>query len=72
VIDAQGRWSGSLPVGVTARAAFAVPPAHPTIYDITGDAPWLLTITILGLCAVLFRGSHVRAFALRTNPAERS
>lgn len=52
VINANGRWTGELPVSASARADFSIPHAHWTLYDTIGDTPWLLTIAVLGLCAV--------------------
>ena len=49
VIDADGRWTGSLPVGTARRAEFLAPLAHATIYDATGDFPWIaIAIAVVG------------------------
>ena len=61
VIDADGRWAGSLPVGASAHAVFALPPARATLYDALGDAPPLVAIAVLGLLAAATGGAKRRA-----------
>lgn len=53
VIDANGRWTGSLRVGSRALATFSVPPAHPTLYDAVGDLPWIAVLAAFAACALL-------------------
>ncbi len=55
-IDADGRWTGSLPVRASAYGVFALPSAHATLYDDFGDAPPLVAIALLGLLAAILGG----------------
>ena len=59
MIDAEGRWTGSVAIGALAHPTFFAPPAHETIYDSLGDVPPLLVLAAL----VVFAGA-VRIAAL--------
>lgn len=54
VIDADGRWTGSLPIGALASGTFSIPAAHPTRYDEIGDLPWIVAMGAFAACALLF------------------
>ncbi len=59
-IDADGRWTGTLPIGSIERRTFSVPPAHPTVYDAIGDLPLIGIIAMVCLaCLTIRRGGSV-------------
>jgi len=61
VIDADGRWTGTLPIGSIERRTFSVPPAHPTAYDTIGDLPLMIGIIAMACfaCLTIRRGGSV-------------
>ena len=58
VLDADGRWVGSLPVGALTRGTFTLPRARATAYDAFGDAPVLDLLVAIGLLAAF--GEYLR------------
>jgi apolipoprotein N-acyltransferase len=55
MIDADGRWTGALPVGELAHMTFFAPPARATIYDAAGDTPALFVLGFLVVVAIATR-----------------
>lgn len=60
VIDADGRWVSSVPAGTLTVTTVSVPPAHETLYDKTGDLPWIAVIAAVGLACLWVRDGRGR------------